>query len=946
MLYCGLTALIGLCGAGSLYGRTESEQFEDKLPPVIDISGNCGYYNVKVTELRNLDKQRDSGVVKEPWIWSGRLVNFIPILKLSDDFIPGEPNFNFHFSLEVEDKSKDARVEFLVEDCSGNLVNDSIIYQASALEFSEKALEFGPVPLGQKKRLELTLTNPFPRIQFASDISFTRKSGVFTSNLTLMGFEPNQSRKLIIEYFPTREALSLVDYDLDTLQVGIQCHIYKIPLIGLGVKPHIAVNDFDAGVATVGASQCLNYDAPQPRTGFLIDNPGTDTLIVTSISPPAPPFRLSDPLSPRLPIKVDPESSVRVSELCFEPTAPGEFFAEMRVSSNASDLDTIIKLSGIAVPPGPYMQNVDYYSRRVGTTIVKNIVVRNNGSSPALITGFELSDMNAGFKIVESGITPRPDEYQPVALYPETSSLKNVTKEIIVPVEFTPATEYGKQAIIKPIFHSRSPQQPGSCWARLRGYGVLPKVEARGYAFAGMTTVNTTHPDAGKVVIKSVSSTANLYINKIEIQSAGPTPEFKFTTPPPRDIEINRGDSLTLDVEFSPAEEGIRVGKVIVRSNAANYSDLSKIDSDTIVFLTGAGLNKGMAKSRTYFPDALACSSSVSALTLKNPNKTLPLKIYAIKPYSDDTSFFRINYDFTSQPVIPPSDSLLVPIEFFPSGSIKADFQAGFRIFADRDTAVTVLIGRSIIPNVEVRSSGVQQALPGEIIGPHTDAEFGRPYGISAKSEYWDALNATSFKFEMKYKASWMRYANVIRTGAAISGWNISAREVALDSASNKLIVEASGSDPIADDGELFSPKFLLFLGDTVTFAPEIVAFELSRPVSCYSVNKSEGEVRIFVCGDQLRTVVFGAPYEIESVAPNPVSGNHLKIDFTLAFPAQTNVELMDARGAVALNILDEERPAGKNSIDVDVSQIASNVYFLRLRSGPFATTMPIIIEK
>jgi len=85
--------------------------------------------------------------------------------------------------------------------------------------------------------------------------------------------------------------------------------------------------------------------------------------------------------------------------------------------------------------------------------------------------------------------------------------------------------------------------------------------------------------------------------------------------------------------------------------------------------------------------------------------------------------------------------------------------------------------------------------------------------------------------------------------------------------------------------------------------------------------------------------------FELSQNYPNPFNAA-TRIEFTLPEDGRVNLEIYDVLGQLVQTLVDENRPAGRYSVEFDSGALASGVYFYRLTAGDFTETRKMILMK
>jgi hypothetical protein len=215
---------------------------------------------------------------------------------------------------------------------------------------------------------------------------------------------PFSDTTIQIIYTPNSETKQ--NQDEDSLLITGQCSSFSIYLQGKGIAPHIQSYDFDFGKTEVQKEVCIDDNS----SGLKIENPGTDTLIITAIDNISSPFLISN-ATPAFPFTIPPGSSVFFKSICFFASDSGNYSMDAIIRSDAVEGDSIIKLAATAfkkadtinsIEQKPEFSNyLEVYPNPANDEIV-NIKYHTDGLSPSNI---ELYDLNGRLCLeIESGL--------------------------------------------------------------------------------------------------------------------------------------------------------------------------------------------------------------------------------------------------------------------------------------------------------------------------------------------------------------------------------------------------------------------------------------------------------------------------------------------------------------------------------------------------------------
>ncbi|MCO5251038.1 MAG: hypothetical protein M9949_06410 [Candidatus Kapabacteria bacterium] len=930
----------------------------DILPPQIHKNSGCGEFAVVVTEIRNFPLNADTfnldaGISNEPILFRTVSEN-ISEIKLNSDFIPGKKNTRFSFTMSVDNKYKKAHAVFAVYDDASpnnNFIFDSVRYIPELLELAPTNLSFGNVFIGNSAQLETKLTNIS---DFPIEIKELRllNSTVFkivSIEPDIRFIEANETIKIKIEYSPVENTNSY-DFDFDSLIVKTNCLEFVTEMFGYGVKPYIQVDDIDFGAVAIGSKLC--NDEPPLAPGIRIYNRGNGHLIIKDYLPPDidGPYHVVETMAS--PIKgrvVIPTSEIYFKSICFEPTQQGEFFDEVVFRSNATGTDSICKLRAIAYFPGVHFLAVNFGSLRVGDTLEKFIVIRNDSENPIDLTNVFLDKASTEFRILSQKASLFPTSNKPITIYPKNTSGTDKITELLIPVQYTPVNE-GYSEIRINLETTTQGVKSIPMFNYVRGSAYLPKLFAKGYNFAERTLVNNVSSDTGFVYIRSFSETADLKIKKIEIEKTEfqGINDFIFTFAFPRDIVLYRNSSLRLPVVFRPEGAGHRSIKVVIYHDAyIGKTDPLRYDT-TIVYLTGEGYNKVLAFENLLFDNVIHCAESTGKLKLSNISTDKEAFILDMKIISGDIGAFELDLEeFDNEFVIlQPGDNYEVDVTFKPDVYFKNNFEAVVRVFSDVDTATAILKATTRKYDLAVKLDTLNNVVPGMLTLLREKFPMNREFPISLVSDNLAELGIRKFDITLKFGKNDLIYIDQVEPGIGIADWHtLNAKLIPLDDKYNLLHIWGEGDRDLLFGDDIIKPGFIVMLGDSGILDVDIYDATFYATDSCTVYKLNPGQMYMSYCGSHIRNLIIpNHVYDIwtEQVVLKNSGGTEL--NYTVAIESQTQVRVYNSTGELVETIADNVLKKGFYTHLIDLSRYSGGMYFVTMSSGPYTAVRKFFV--
>lgn len=924
----------------------------DVKPPVININGFCGIYNITVTEqqrnyLISKDSlQIDQGMRDIPVLLENQTENFKGLM-IDPIYKKDSIYFKFVCSLEVENKFLPAKATIMAWDIgSKQHVFKNIVYEPEKLDISKDKLNFKTVFLDSTEAIELLVSNNstlvFPIINISLKYGYFYK---FVTNYQLnKKLIMNDSFKLTVTYTPQYEISHFQQYDYDTLYIQTNCLTYAIPLSGQGVRSGIIVDDWDLGICEVGKTKC-NAD------GLKIKNSGSGILAIFNyyLEQDNTFYKIVDPTFPLKAI-VYPNSSLNFKNLCFEPKQAGEYFATLTFSNNSKGPDSIAKIRGIAFDKGPYLEQLHFNNQRVLSKHIGYLRIRNSDTKSYKLYDLQLSAAGSDFRIMTELMSNYPTKESPIEIFPE-SHPEGYLRELNIPIEYIPKSEGFSEIKIYPKFIENGNDLNLLVFNYIRGFGYLPSIQATGYTFENRILVNSVSNDTGFVEIKSLSKYSDLYIKSIKVYKENQTLDnFEWLIDKfPQDTVLRSNSSLKLPLLFKPLELGEHSLSVEIVSDAIS-GDFANDRWDTVyVTVQGLAYNKILSIDPLTFDNVPNCDSTLRKLVVRNISDSAVCKIYDLEIETTEANVFSINIlpVLINGITLKPKDSVTFDVVYRPYMSKLNSNSILVRILSDLDTTSTIIKGNSIKYNVKLSFDSDYQCSPGMMTLFKLPDFNGSNYGLRIEGEDIIKSSIDSVYLEIAYLKKHFRYMDYTELGEIINDWNIFVRHKEISKDTNQLNISLSGLRRIDRNGVLIVPAFMILLGDTTTTNLSIRNVSFFSNDTCNSYEVDNGSVVLSYCGRKIRNINFSPyKYNMTVLNGNPIQDNVLRLNYTVALESATSIKLMNSYGECIKVISKAMMKPGEYFENIDLTNISSGAYFLNLTTGPWTETHSILIVK
>jgi hypothetical protein len=908
----------------------------DTLPPVLEKKGTCGSYLFTATEHRNgglndNPRQVDQGITSIELIEGS--YNYKLTITYPDPFVTYPPQYDVAFTLDVIDKSQDAFALIEVTDLYGNFTTDSVSFEAVKLSLNPKEVNFGNVRVNTSRTIKATLTNDGDSLITIKGIRLQKGAQFKIINGAappIFDLDAKLSHEIEIQYTPDTESPVENIRDIDSLEIITECDTNTYYVHGRGVLPKIEVEDWDAGAVVVGTKVCKEI---QTGNGLKISNPGTDTLIITNFKNVIAPFELSVPYTPPTPIRIAPKNNVWLKTPCYTPPDVNSHSIDVTLESNAGSGDSVSNWIGRGILPGPYVTPWDFGAIRINSLREAKVYVRNKGNAPVAVTEVKLRDGNVGYTIKPGSIIPTPSVSSPIDLYPEGSGVGSEQIELVV--VYNPTSEGIKNDDVVALFDKDENIPDGSVFNWVKGSAYLPKIILVGYEFNPAIVSGTIHPTTGVVSIYSSSTSAPLHIDEIRWKNPSQV-QFSWVTAPPSDLILGMGDSLKLPVKFHPTKVGKILEPVEVISDAGTFPDSIVTTSADVI---GYAFVQGVTVTSIDYKNHVLCNQPIESIFVENTGSG-DITIDSLVLQNGNISNFKIlNGTFPFKLNSLASEEFRV--QFLPDK--VGYYSAEIKVYTDLpEDPIATLRGSTYDANLSLAMSKYDVAAklaPGYKIKPE----------ISMKLDLPTDAKVTTIKFDIVFNSSWMLYDKYIEKGSALDGtWSVTATETKIDNIKNKLTITCTGTNPVsATSGIIALPRFFLLLSDAKQFAPTIENITVDSRDVCVNRSSTPGLVTLNTCVIDLRGVVTTSlQYQLFDIEPNPVNGDEVNINFSIALDGFTRLELVNSLGKLEGVLVNNDLKAGKHELIVPVAQLNSGLYMFRLISGHYSETKQLVLTK
>jgi hypothetical protein len=440
-----------------------------------------------------------------------------------------------------------ASLTFLIG-CQGvSAAGSSSQKQSSTLSLLTATLDFGSVTAGSSKTLTVTATNSgSASISVSSAAISTQYFSLIAPSLPIT-VAVGQSATISIKFTPNAAGAFSATLSITSDAANT---VTNLPLSGTGTAPgQLILNPVSEsfGNVTVGSKQSQT---------LTLTNTSASSVNISQASVSGAGFQLSGITTP-LTLNASQSTTFTVA---FVPQATGSASGTVTMTSNASDPELTVALSGTGVAPGTLGSNptsLSFGSVQVGSKQSLSETVTNTGDSTVTIS--QVGITGTGFSL--SGITA------PVTLTAGQSATFTVT--------FTPQSAANASGNITITSTASNP----TLAIPLSGTGTAP----------GSLSSNPTSLSFGSVQLGSkqslsetVTNTGGSTVTISQVGISGTGFSLSGITAP---VNLSAGQSASFTVTFTPQSAANASGNVTITSTAPNPT--------LAIPLSGTGITPG-----------------------------------------------------------------------------------------------------------------------------------------------------------------------------------------------------------------------------------------------------------------------------------------------------------------------------------------------------------------
>jgi|GEM_PF-1509253 hypothetical protein len=548
---------------------------------------------------------------------------------------------------------------------------------------------------------------------------------------------------------------------------------------------------------------------------------------------------------------------------------------------------------------------------RIGNPVTEKYTITNPNDEAVEIESIVLTDPTLGITLADI-----------------TGSIGNVASNggtTTFDITFTPKVE----GPITTQIQVRVKNRTEALTARLSGIGYVPQLEGNNIIFPSTEVYTNAAPQ--NLVIKNNSDYGKMVVRSVYIKNTSDAGFSVDLTNFTADIQIEKGNSITIPVNFSPQTVGSLSGIVVVEADNVEGEEPVTFKLNEFSLSGESEPGDAITLDTTFVGPILSCETTEMLIALPNP--TMNAQVVDVVLIQTDNNFSIPTTQFN----IPQGASgISAKVDYNPTtigthtAVIEYSYSDGSKYIAPvKGTAVSAVETLTF-------ESGVYETELGRNLNAKFNIDLSK-YSIRNDIAVNELVLTLRYNGRMLYMNE-----NGVNTNVGITPTIDLSNQVS----GNYATFTFNGAIPL-NRNLTFEVPYLVTMGnDTVTNITVDADFV---GLECLAIGT--GTTTSYSIGCNIaNTLIADLKYEENGFATtlegaNPVT-DVLKIKYELPYENNIRIELYNSTGELIKTVKDSKGKHGISTEDLDVSDIPSGVYMLRFISGPFVDNQTFIKVK
>jgi hypothetical protein len=579
------------------------------------------------------------------------------------------------------------------------------------------------------------------------------------------------------------------------------------------------------------------------------------------------------------------------------------------------------------------------------------IILKNGGSMPVTIRRIiRVSNINGNaFLFNEASLTG--------VVIPDSSQL-------YVPVRFQPKVTGDHELIIE--YDNTASTDPNSLpRSTLRGIGVVPRIKTVDLTFDTTVVGNTAHPSIRTLRISLMNKSEWQYtfdsvtISDLLIKPNGNEIATDLTTFGSQGFRYNKAAlnlSKVLKLDSIPTDSYVEFDAEFVAPSVLNpflASLTTQSNAETEVTSNWTGFGKDMSLV-TKGGNAQVCEGMDQTIVCNVSNVGTDdvlidsVVIVPLNANSKGTVFTFVNSADANGFSLTMNGNRDIPILY----TSKRDAANNLPLTQHSAMIYFYWLKNDTLRVDSCRVDGTteyhqrQTVITLPVTKIRVDDDFEAVIGLKSLSDVpLTTANITALDVRFTYNGTILKILdNGIMLGSTLQGkWQ--KNNVVIKDIPGVVTLTLTGNEifdyaRINTDAELMKLRFHTYLPKDSNKTSD-VKFSIvpsNGNKTCLGIDSCGGSITLEdVCKFDLRKVVISSTtYALKAVNPNPVTTDKAQINFSIGWDGYTEIKLYNSNSELIAMPVKSDLQKGEYTIDLDVSNLPSGVYWYEMKAGPY----------
>ncbi|MFA7325928.1 MAG: choice-of-anchor D domain-containing protein [Candidatus Kapaibacterium sp.] len=548
---------------------------------------------------------------------------------------------------------------------------------------------------------------------------------------------------------------------------------------------------------------------------------------------------------------------------------------------------------------------------RIGNPVTKQYTITNTNDDPVEIESLSLTDATQG-----------------ITLGDVSGSIGTVAPKggtTTFDITFTPNVE----GLITTDIEVKVKNRVEVITAKLSGTGYLPKLKGNNIAFPA-TEVNTIATPMN-LVIENTSDYGKMVVRNVYIKNTSDMGFSVDLTDFISDIQLEKGNSISIPINFKPVSVGLLSGVVIVEADNVEGAEPVTFKLNEFTLTAESVPGDVITLDTTVVGPILSCETKDFLVDLPN---------ISTDEQTVDAVLIQTGNNFSI-----PTNSFTIPqgamgigarVDYNPT-SIGTHTAAIEYTYSDGSKFIAPIKGIAVTAIEELT---FEKATYETELGKNLTAKFNIDL---SKYNIRNDVDVNELVLTLRYNGR-MLFMNGdgVKSNVGLTPTIDLSNQVN----NNYVTFTFNGNIPL-DKNLSFEVPLLATLGnDTVTTIAVDANFVGLECLAIETGTTTSFSIGCNISNSLIADLTFADKgYDVGLVGENPVN-DVLKINYELPYENNVRIELYNSTGELTKVVKDGTAKFGISNENLDVSDLPSGVYMLRFISGPYVESQTFVKVK